>query len=207
MSRLVAFGCSHTRGQGLSDVPDPKFVGPDFDPTVKSDFAWPQLLSNKLNIECINCGVSGASNKLITALVSDFNFKIDDICVILWSYNPRWTLFFNESTNISIIPGKDKPLTKSYYKHLYNEYDHKVMNTMMFRYINLHLEKLGIKTYNFSVDYEQCPDEIKEFVLETPSIRKDLVPLYTSFNGTHLNEEGQQVLTNYMLEYIEEYNE
>jgi hypothetical protein len=203
MSRLIAFGCSHTQGQGCSDTIDPKNTSVKSNTGLPSKFAWPQRIANELNLECINFGVPGGSNKLITGLISDFEFKTGDICAILWTHQDRWAIFRENDSTLNILPTGIQDHSKNYYKYLYNEYDHLLMNTMIFRYINLHLEKLGIKTYNFSVQYNYLPTEVKEFMLETPSI-KELRPLYAAADGSHLNEKGQKVLSQSMLKYFKE---
>ena len=203
MSRIIAFGCSHTQGQGLSDTIDPKNTSVKSNTGHPSKFAWPQQIANELNLECINLGVPGGSNKLITGLISDFEFKTGDICAILWTHQDRWVLFRENGLTLNILPTGVQDYSKNYYRYLYNEHDHKVMTTMMFRYVNLHLEKLGIKTYNFSVQYKFWPEELHPYMLETPSI-KELRPLYVCADGSHLNEQGQQVLASSMLNYFKD---
>jgi hypothetical protein len=216
MTRLIAFGCSYTQGQGLVDTLDSnntrslllnrlgkEIVVIGSNTGYPSKFAWPQLISNELNLECINLSVPGGSNKLITGYVSDFEFKAGDICAILWTHHDRWTIFRKDEYSLTILPTGISEHSKNYYRYMYHEYDHSLMNTMMFRYVNLHLEKLGIKTYNFSVEYKYTPTEVKEFMLETPSI-KELRPLYACADGSHLNEQGHHVLAHSMLEYFKE---
>ena len=56
--RLVTFGCSNTYGSFLP--------GEMITQAKPSKYAWPAVLSNKLGIECVNKGIGGASNKLIS---------------------------------------------------------------------------------------------------------------------------------------------
>ena len=78
MTKLYTFGDSNTWGIGLLDIWDAEknfyllkktsnkdsvlhdqvFYGP-------SKHAWPQILADKLKIECINKSIPGASNKEI----------------------------------------------------------------------------------------------------------------------------------------------
>jgi hypothetical protein len=92
MSRLVTFGCSFTYGQGLPGCK----IG---DNTTKfastpSEYAWPVNLSKLLDIEVINKGIPGASNLEILFHILSFDFKHDDIVVIMWSFPDR-DLYFN----------------------------------------------------------------------------------------------------------------
>jgi len=84
MPRLVAFGCSFTVGQGLPDVyPN---VGP-------SKLAWPAVLGEKIGYEVVNNGVPGAGNAEIAANVLRYDFREDDLCVILWSHFTRFDYY------------------------------------------------------------------------------------------------------------------
>ena len=62
--RLVAFGCSQTWGSALPDVWGIKENQTIHERGV-SKYAWPKLLANKLDVECVNLGIAGASNKEI----------------------------------------------------------------------------------------------------------------------------------------------
>mgnify|MGYP003309481114 CR=1 FL=1 len=82
MTRLIAFGCSHTYGQALPDIWDHK-KNKEITTQGPSKYAWPQILSDKLNLECINLGSPGASNKEVWFHIVNTEFKKSDI-VILW---------------------------------------------------------------------------------------------------------------------------
>ena len=135
--RLIAFGCSNTYGQGLPDIWDFENNTPveNSDP---SKLAWPQILADKLGIECINLGVPGASNKeiwwnAITCTTrmnnhkSIWHYEKTDIVVINWSFLPRWWLISkgNENGHIDQIKfhKKNSLALKSFIKYIYNEED------------------------------------------------------------------------------------
>ena len=85
MSRLVAFGCSYTYGYGLSDCHiEPNKPGPN-----PSKLAWPSLLANMRDLEVVNCSNIGASNIHILWRLINFDFKNDDLCVIMWTHFSR----------------------------------------------------------------------------------------------------------------------
>ena len=69
---VVILGCSHTYGVGLKDcwldVGGPGDLPP-------SKLAWPQLMANKLNIECINASKWGSSNRETWHRIINFDFK------------------------------------------------------------------------------------------------------------------------------------
>ena len=87
MNRLIAFGCSNTFGQALEDCwnYEKKDVGEHH-----SKLAWPSVLSKKLNLECHNHALPGASNKLIMNQIISFPFAPNDTVVIMWSYLDRY---------------------------------------------------------------------------------------------------------------------
>lgn len=153
MDRLVAFGCSNTFGQGL---PDP------------SKLSWPQLLANKLDIECYNGGVLGASNKQIMNQVMTFPFRTTDVCIVMWSYLSRYTILDQEygryytyqelNHDNQILPQMlDNRKSKYYYRYVYNETDHLNMTLHYINYTKLHLEKLNIKNYHTCCDELDTP--------------------------------------------------
>ena len=115
MTRLVAFGCSNTFGQGL---PDWKRPNPN-----PSKYAWPQILANKLNLSCCNLAKSGSSNKEIWYNIVNTKFKKDDIVIILWSWYDRYCVLLNEKTLKQIHWNQKTPQATCFLKHLHNEYD------------------------------------------------------------------------------------
>jgi hypothetical protein len=96
--RLVAFGCSNTFGGALPDVWG-KETRKDITSN-QSKYAWPQLLANKLNIECVNNGIPGASNKEIWYRILKFKFHKNDIVVVNWSLFDRWCIIDIEGEKI-----------------------------------------------------------------------------------------------------------
>lgn len=77
MSRLVAFGCSHTYGLELPDCPTVH------DPPSKMGF--PNILGKKIGLEVVNKSDTGASQRQITATILETDFKTDDLVIINWS--------------------------------------------------------------------------------------------------------------------------
>ena len=89
--RLVAFGCSNTFGQALPDVWDYK-KNVSISKQGPSKYAWPQVLADKLNLECVNLGTPGASNKEVWFHIVNTEFKKSDIVIILWPGRSRWCI-------------------------------------------------------------------------------------------------------------------
>jgi hypothetical protein len=84
MSKLIVSGCSYT---------DNVF-------TSRHGFtAWPQLLAEKLGMECINLGSAGAGNEYILSSLMDIMFKKDiGLMIAMWSEFQRLDFqIFSES--------------------------------------------------------------------------------------------------------------
>jgi len=121
--RLVAFGCSNTFGQALPDVWDEKLSKPiDFE-LGPSKFAWPQILANKLNIECINLGYTGVSNKEIWWNIINYDFQKTDIVIIFWSWFDRTCII--EKDNLTRI-GNWEQKHKIFFTTYHNEFDQRI---------------------------------------------------------------------------------
>ena len=149
--RLVAFGCSNTYGLALPQ----EFI--DDEVPLTSKYAWAAVLSNRLGVECVNKGIPGASNKLISHMISNTPLYSTDIVVVLWSYIDRWCVIenpnyneHNPALNYNIAPWISNKRSKYYYKLIYNETDHRLDTNYRIDYANLYLNNKGIKHYQSS---------------------------------------------------------
>lgn len=138
--RLVAFGCSHTFGVGLSDVWNFKNHTPIFTQG-PSKFAWPQLLADKLNIECVNLGESGASNKEIWWKILNYQPVETDIVIILWSWYDRHCIIKdqyqpNRRSIFEIGIWKNETTSKVFFKYLHHMYDMQIDFYLRCNHIN-----------------------------------------------------------------------
>ena len=163
MSRLIAFGCSYTYGHGLEDCVD-EFMMPG--PTA-SKLAWPQLLADKLNLECINEGVPGASNKQIWYKIINYNFQPNDLVFILWSTNERHCIFHNDYTVEQIGAWVESKPSKMYYKHLFTRVDQTIDSNLRIEHCTYHLINKGIKHYNMLFKKEIINNPINATILHT----------------------------------------
>jgi hypothetical protein len=157
MSRLVAFGCSNTWGEGLPDTwnagDEGRWQGQP------SKFAWPQPLADKMNLECVNMGEGGVSNKYIANLIAETEFQQDDIVVVLWTYFTRSCVFQDDGSvrrilvqDISCLgmPTDHRKWNKIYYKNFYT--DQEAIKDGYFRanFAKLYLDSIGIKNYHYT---------------------------------------------------------
>lgn len=101
MKRLIAFGCSHTYGMGLED----SFIEEEpFKPYISpSKYAWPNLLAEQLDRECVNLSIPGGSNLEILYSILDFKFQKSDSVVVGWTSPLRDIVVYPEST-VRIAP-------------------------------------------------------------------------------------------------------
>lgn len=143
--RIITFGCSHTAGEGLSDYKD------DHSP----ELCWPQQLARILDVECVNLGRGGSSNKAIwhTAMNSIDTIQKDDVVVVLWSHLNRWHIYHHPNTRgIEILPvyfDNKNSLSRMYFEHFFSHYD--TVCDLMLRSDHLH-HRMPCKTLQFSVD-------------------------------------------------------
>lgn len=175
MARLVAFGCSLTYGYGLEDCYLDTNHGP-------SKLSWPNLLATELEIECINKGVTGASNTKILVETLDTTFNKDDLVILLWSYIPRGLVFESSNSSINIMPSLPHPLKKSYYQ-VHNRYDLIVKSVLDINHANLFLATKGVKVYNFYVD--RTLSELADYKLN--NLLKDIDLIWVNLHNFSLD--------------------
>ena len=191
--RLVAFGCSETYGNGLDDC----WIGIEKQSPNPSKYAWPQVLADKLGIECVNKGFGGSSNKQILNIILNFDFKPDDIVFIRWTYFARTCIVKeNDIERLNAYMTKQKAV--NYYKHLYDDYDHFIDFCLRSQYGNMYLEQKNIKVYNLPIsdmfDYEFPKWYNVKFLKSRLSKYRNKFPL--GVDGVHPGILAQEAYTN-----------
>ena len=155
--RLIAFGCSNTKGDGLPDTYDKvRKITPWH--AKASIYAWPKLLADKLGYECLNLAESGSSNKHICDIALNTQFKESDTVIFLWTYFSRSCVFQDEGLApsrllVQDIPNKDMPKhhrnwSKIYYKNYYTETDAIIEGYVRMNLVKQFLDSKGIKNYH-----------------------------------------------------------
>jgi hypothetical protein len=144
MGRLIAFGCSYTYGHALTDC----FIPPYNAGYEPSKLAYPQLIADKLNFECVNKGQCGASNKEIWYNAVNFNYNSGDTIILHWTFPDR-TAIINDDESIQLLaPWNDNELSGTYYKHFHTETNTNIEFCMMFNHINFLLHRRGFSAIN-----------------------------------------------------------
>jgi len=157
MNKLIAFGCSNTYGEGLQDTwntgDSRRWHGQP------SKFAWPQLLADKMNLECVNMGEGGVSNKYIANLIAETEFQQDDIVVVLWTFFSR-SCFFQDDGSVrrimvqdisnKIMPRDRRKWNKIYYDKFYTDQDAIQDSYFRVNFAKLYLDSIGIKNHHYT---------------------------------------------------------
>ena len=141
MSRLVTFGCSLTFGHGLEDC----FIPPNQPGPTHSEFAWPSIVATKLNLQLVNTSRPGASNREICHTILDFDFKKDDLVVVLWTNLYRWCKVTPEGIKDQFGMWQEGPITDNLAEHWSEEYDLVVTASHCINLANYHLKHHNIK--------------------------------------------------------------
>jgi len=212
MNRLIVFGCSYTYGHGLQDCIASNGSGPGLYP---SKFAWPQLVANVANLECINQSDPGSSNQQILWQIERFNFEVNDTVIIHWSFCNRAMYRTIKNDIVKIMPHYSKSkglvLAKKYYA-LENELNMYDKTRIFLNYANYKLKNIGIKKIiNFSPILEPNMEQIitnlnLQYDFKTDDInlvhyhKKNLFPdADTALDNSHPGPKTHQRFAEYIL--------
>lgn len=204
-NRLFSFGCSHTFGDSLFD----EFPRAKKGIHIASNYAWPNILAQKLNRRCINLSRKGASNKEICYHILNTNFFTEDFVFILWTYSDRTCVFQNDFTikqlsinqNSHSVDALNKE-NKIYYTHFNTDYDSIINDYCYFNLANLYLQTLNLEL-------------VVNLLITNDQVNNNFVPLFwnkvkfldiyfdnfrsiypKASDGGHLGEEGHIVYAN-----------
>lgn len=157
MSRLIAYGCSYTYGQGLEDCHVPE-IHPDkvgqFGPGPKpSNLAWPAHLGRIMRVPVENRARPGASNKEILWRILNHEHREDDVVVILWSHVDRHCIV--SSDDMDEWPEQfgwwvTTELSKVYLDYAvktHNKYDRFIESLMFIELANYFLSNIKVMNY------------------------------------------------------------
>lgn len=208
MNRLIAFGDSQTYGYFLTEDNRGYGVGP-------SDKAWPHTVANTYDVEVINNGVCGASNKEIWLEAINFEYKEGDCVCVLWSFfdrdffptgNLRDSIigFSGHYEGTQLIPNHiDTQKNKIYYKELHTDYNSLVSFALYKTHLAYYLESLnipfvfmnlalpGIPVTSFNWDKVQCNSI--NYVLDD-----------YAFDGIHYGPKSHSIVAEKFIEDINE---
>tara|TARA_B100000927_G_scaffold269526_1_gene245010 strand:+ start:2208 stop:2828 length:621 start_codon:yes stop_codon:yes gene_type:complete len=154
MSRkiLVTFGDSCTYGDGLEDCLPPQMENP-------SKFAWPTLLASKMDYDVVNLSKPGASNKEISHKVLSTKLPDNAVVIVGWSFYNRTCIIKKHSVE-QIGIWQDSKASKSFFRHLHDDYDMHMDFYLRANHIKNYLDNLGIENHHWRLEEtleEQIP--------------------------------------------------
>ena len=152
--RLITFGCSFTYGHGLEDC----FTPPYGAGLVPSKFAWPQLVANDLNMDCVNMSSPGSSNKEILNTLLNFKFNSTDVVVIMWSFIERWCKIKNYTSidRLTQTSMENDPNVLTQYDKVFTFEDMQLDFIYRANFAKLYLDNKNLKNYHLSVHPPFC---------------------------------------------------
>lgn len=199
--RIVAFGCSFTYGHGLPDCYDmiAKLSGSEV-----SKLAWPQILANELNADCVNMSSPGSSNKEILNSVLNFNFDTSDIVIIMWSFIDRWCTLIDHKSISKLVFDNSVDAVLQYDK-VFTITDLQLDFIYRANFAKLYLDNKNLKNYHMSVKPEECfPTVVPQWnTVDFSNVSMTNIQRYTApaLDGTHPGIEAHSILA------IQLYNE
>lgn len=203
MTRLVAFGCSFTYGEGLPDCyASVGEVAPN-----PSKFAWPNLVAKELSLECANYSFPGRCNKHILLDILNADLKSDDIVMCLWTSTQRGVIFAEYQKPEYFLPSQeDSPLKKHYYS-LHTNHDLFMQTMLDIHHANMFLSNKNIKVYNFFTDRlisnKLMSNEIDyNFNLKLKLINVFNMQVDYALDGRHPGLKSQENISKSILKYI-----
>lgn len=208
--RIVAFGDSQTYGYFL--IKDNKGYG--LGPSSK---AWPHLIGNAYNIDVVNNGVCGASNKEIWLEAINFEYNEDDLVCVLWSFFDRDFFptgelrdsiigFKGHYKGTQLIPNHiDTQKNKIYYKELHTDYNSLMSFGLYKTHLAYYLNSLGIPYVFKNLALPRIPVSSFEWdKVQCDSINYILDDY--AFDNVHYGPKSHSIVAEKFIEDINEKN-
>ena len=197
---LVTFGDSCTYGHGLKDCIAKDGRNPGKKP---SKFAWPTLLAEQMDYDCVNLGIPGASNKEILHKVLDTKLPDNAVVIMGWSFYNRTCIIKKHSIE-QIGNWQNSKASKSFFKHIHDDYDMHLDFYLRANFIKNYLDNLGIENYHWRLEEtleKQKPrwNAVKFPDFDYHKVRKKY-PL--AMDNLHPGEEAHQKLSEVFLNKI-----
>jgi hypothetical protein len=149
----MVFGSSDTYGAGLSDI------GSKTDHP--SEFAWPNLLSKKLNVEVVNNAIPGASNKqIMLSILNCSNLQSSDLVIIVWTIVGRSCMLDKNNNIHQILPQSDDYRVELFFK-LFDRENLEFESKIQVSHAHLFLQKKECKFHSLTTDYNLITSKVK----------------------------------------------
>ena len=176
-TRLLAYGCSNTFGEGLDDIwhhdPNHKF---GFNKGEPSRYAWPRELAKLMHFDTVlNLAEGGASNKKIWLNILQTPMDpIKDTVVVQWTFFDRYTIFYEDGSNerflrndienregkmrmskgiaLQKIKDEKRNRTEDWYGDYHSDADAMLDSYCKISHIKYHLDAKGVRNFHFIND-------------------------------------------------------
>lgn len=149
--RLIAFGCSMTHGHSLPDQGN-LWDTISVQEVPPSKLAWPAIVGKELNLPVFNQGIIGASNKEIAHTALEFDFKQDDLVIVMWSSPYRTCVLHNDRYNDSYFANGDMKFERIFFKTA-SDFDLFTTDAMYQHLVDLHVKSYNNKIYHTEMRY------------------------------------------------------
>lgn len=232
--KLVAFGCSHTFGWGLPEY-DYHNMWQDLytgkaRPNVAPQLAYPNLLAEKLGLECDNRAVPGASCKEIMLHILEHKFNPTDTVTVAWTIPSRYCIVRDDVPRIDRIgpwaakvedtgnpinrlftkPDKTRiqEIATSYYKDCYDDIDAKIEMHKNVQFAYLYLKEKVNDQYHFGVhEYDIRKHWSTKEWFDAPTLYTNIIADQKEINALedgHPNHKGHEVIAQTLYNLIKE---
>ena len=156
MSRLITFGCSITYGLGLPDC-----IESNAGWAKPSEFAWPNVLANKLKYKLENQSFPGSSNLEILYKILGFKFEPTDTVAVMWTYPNRDMYFHNFGKPYRRLGVWMKDAFAKKWIALLDEHDYTQRTWIYIHHADLYFKSLGVKYIHCPADrYKNKPEHL-----------------------------------------------
>jgi len=204
-SRLFAFGCSNTYGQGLKDcITQSTYPGPE-----PSLLAWPSIVAENLGLELSNQSHPGASNKEIWNQVLTNTFSGGDNVIVLWSHLERWCILHKHKSLTKIGPWLNNKISKFYYKKMHNDFDASTDFWCRANHIYSLLKGQGVSQYHLVIE------DLDKLGVKTPWWNQiNFLPIYlqqihtkhpVALDGMHPGQDAHKEFALQIVDHIKKY--
>ena len=157
MSRLITFGCSLTWGVGLKD-----------DGLQPSKSAWPTLVAKELNLKLVNKGEPAASNNEILYELLTFDYKKDDIVIVMWTYSYRDVIFSKWGARFKYLRKRFGLMSNDMsWKDQINKTDYDTKSWMCMHHADLFLKSKQLSYLHYPLSIKELSkNKIKEITVD-----------------------------------------
>ena len=208
LNRIVAFGDSQTYGYFLTETNNGYGSGP-------SELAWPNVVADYYDVNVVNNGICGASNKEIWLEAINFNYQKGDTVCILWSFFDREFFptgdvrdsivgFDGHFEGIKLVPNHFKSKKNAlYYEQFHSNFNSFVSFSLYKSHIAHYLDSINVPYFFRNLEVSNIP---KSSFAWDKTVCKGInyVLCDYAFDNIHYGLESHKTVANNFIEDINE---